>query len=87
MDALLYGKGTAFFSALPAWFMDQTTPSKAPTADNNVFVDPIRGRRIMLSTIHAVKGQTHDATLYLETEKSRGSDLGRIPLLLLSSQG
>ena len=40
MDALLYGKGTAFFSALPAWFMDQTTPSKAPTADNNVFVDP-----------------------------------------------
>ena len=41
-------------------------------------IDPIRGRKIRLCTIHAVKGQKHDATLFLETEKNRGSDLARI---------
>lgn len=25
-----------------------------------------------------MKGETHDATLYLETEKSNGSDIGRV---------
>jgi len=78
MDALLHGKGTTFFSALPAWFLDQSTTANTSVSDSNVFVEPIRGRKIRLCTIHAVKGQTHDATLYLETEKNRGSDLGRI---------
>ena len=30
------------------------------------------------STIHKVKGETHDATLYLETEIQRSSDLKRV---------
>ncbi len=78
MDALLNGKGQAFFDALPAWFLDRSASSKNSTPNNNIFIDPVRGRRIRLCTVHAVKGQTHDATLLLETEKNRGSDLARI---------
>lgn len=78
VDALLQGKGKALFSTLPKWFLDQTASCNTTVPDNNVFIDPIRGRRIRFSTIHGVKGQTHDATLYLETEKSHGSDLSRI---------
>lgn len=36
------------------------------------------GITVSLSTIHAVKGETHDATLYLETDHIRNSDLKRI---------
>lgn len=38
----------------------------------------IRGRRIIFDTIHGVKGETHDATLYLETDRHGASDLNRI---------
>ena len=41
-------------------------------------VEPIRGRKIVFDTIHAVKGETHDATLYLETDRQGASDLNRI---------
>ena len=78
MDALLNGKGQAIFDALPAWFLDRSASIKSSTPNNNIFIDPIRGRRISFSTIHGIKGQTHDATLYLETETSNGSDLSRI---------
>ena len=33
-------------------------------------------------TVFGVKGETHDATLYLETESRRGTDLKRIMSLL-----
>jgi DNA helicase-2/ATP-dependent DNA helicase PcrA len=36
------------------------------------------GIKVQLNTVHGVKGETHDATLYLETEHRRGSDLKRI---------
>ena len=36
------------------------------------------GITVSLSTIHGVKGETHDATLYLETEHKGNSDLKRI---------
>ena len=42
-----------------------------PFSDNS-------GISVSLSTIHGAKGETHDATLYLETEHNRGSDLKRI---------
>ena len=74
--ALLQGKD--LFVDLPSWFLDQTVSHKTPMQDSNVLIDPIRGRKISFSTIHGIKGQTHDATLYLETEKSNGSDLSRI---------
>lgn len=41
------------------------------------------GITVSLSTIHGVKGETHDATLYLETEHGRGSDLKRIMPLFI----
>ena len=43
-----------------------------------MLIDPIRGRRIIFDTIHGVKGETHDATLYLETNRQGASDLNRI---------
>ena len=46
--------------------------------NHNVYVEPFRGRRIQFDTIHGVKGETHDATLYLETEMSRSSDIVRV---------
>ena len=50
----------------------------AKEMERNVYVDPIRGRRIQFDTIHGVKGETHDATLYLETEMKNSSDVVRI---------
>ena len=50
----------------------------AKEMERNVYVDPIRGRRIQFDTIHGAKGETHDATLYLETELRRSSDIVRI---------
>lgn len=36
----------------------------------------------MFDTVYGVKGETHDATLYLETETKKSSDIRRIlPLL------
>lgn len=40
------------------------------------------GITVQLSTVHRVKGETHDATLYLETDHKNGSDLKRIMPLL-----
>ena len=41
------------------------------------------GITVSLHTIHGVKGETHDATLYLETEHKGGSDLKRIMPLFI----
>lgn len=80
MDSLLADKGLtseSVFKSLPNSFLNDAI-EKNNNSKDNVFVDPIRGRKIWFETIHGVKGQTHDATLYLETERSNGSDLGRI---------
>lgn len=56
--------------------------------NHNFFIEPIRGRKIVIDTVHGVKGETHDATLYLETEKSRSSDIRRIlPYLGVGKKG
>ena len=50
-----------------------------PIALDHKFDD---GITIQLDTVHGVKGETHEATLYLETVYNKGSDLKRIlPLL------
>ena len=46
--------------------------------EGNIYLDTEKGRRIEFSTIHAVKGETHDATLYLETYYKNSTDLSRI---------
>lgn len=67
------------FEGLPEFFLDRTDfRTEKEACERNVFVDPIRGRRIMFDTIHGVKGETHDATLYLETDRQGASDLNRI---------
>lgn len=67
------------FNKLPPYFLDESAfICSANTPERNVFIDPIRGRRILFDTIHGVKGETHDATLYLETDRKKASDLNRI---------
>lgn len=70
---------TDIFANLPEYFLDESVVvNHLDTPEKNVFIDPIRGRRIKFDTIHAVKGETHDATLYLETDRKGASDLSRI---------
>lgn len=60
-------------------FLDEDTAiNQIENFERNTFIDPIRGRRIEFDTIHGVKGETHDATLYLETDRQGASDLSRI---------
>lgn len=66
------------FDYIPQHFMENQIIEHKKKSDKNVFVDPIRGWRIQFDTVHGVKGETHDATLYLETESHNGSDIGRI---------
>lgn len=72
------GDGKSIFSLIPNHFMEEPTVNNETTNNKNVFIDPIRGRRIQFDTVHGVKGETHDATLYLETELKNGSDIGRV---------
>ena len=56
------------FEKLPTYFLDDSTAiGYTNMSEKNVLVEPCRGRRIVFDTIHGVKGETHDATLYLET--------------------
>lgn len=67
------------FDHLPKYFLNEAVVvDQIETSEKNIFIDPIRGRRIEFDTIHGVKGETHDATLYLETDRQRSSDLNRI---------
>ena len=81
LDALFIGEGensTTIFSKLPPWFLEASSHDSHVSSNQNIYIDPINNCKIRISTIHSVKGQTHDATLYLETTRSNGSDLGRI---------
>lgn len=67
------------FDCLPEYFLDEVAVvGQTEKSEKNTFIDPIRGRRIDFDTIHGVKGETHDATLYLETDRQGASDLSRI---------
>lgn len=68
----------SIFNTVPNYFMEDSDNDHKVEADINVFIEPLRGRRIQFDTVHGVKGETHDATLYLETELSRGSDISRV---------
>ncbi|MDE7176478.1 MAG: UvrD-helicase domain-containing protein [Lachnospiraceae bacterium] len=67
-----------FFGLFPEYFMREGDLEGNKQGNRNFFIEPIRGRKIEIDTVHGVKGETHDATLYLETEKSRSSDIRRI---------
>mgnify|MGYP000038325950 CR=1 FL=1 len=59
-------------------------PAREPQAeseDSHIFYDE-SSISIVFDTVYGVKGETHDATLYLETETKKSSDIRRIlPLL------
>lgn len=81
MDALFVQyslTGQEVMNRLPSHFMEKLPTESVQETERNVFVEPIRGRRIQFDTIHGVKGETHDATLYLETEMQKSSDIVRI---------
>lgn len=71
---------TDIFDSLPAYFLEETgaVSNINNTSEKNEWIDPVRERRIVFDTIHGVKGETHDATLYLETDRKGASDLSRI---------
>jgi DNA helicase-2/ATP-dependent DNA helicase PcrA len=81
IDALLNvetQENESIFNSVPAYFMEEPMTAHKVKADKNVFIEPLRGRRIQFDTVHGVKGETHEATLYLETELNRGTDIGRV---------
>ena len=81
MDALFIQSswtGQDVMGMLPSQFMEEPLSEPAQDTGKNVYVEPNSGLRIQFDTIHGVKGKTHDATLYLETETSRSSDIVRI---------
>lgn len=63
------------FERLPKYFMGESVKNKSKIS-NNICI--FNGRKIQFSTVHKVKGETHDATLYLETETKGSSDLRRV---------
>lgn len=69
---------TNIIAKLPEFFMEQETEYEKRNIDKNVHFDFKTGFKIQFCTIHSIKGQTHDATLYLETNYKNGSDLCRI---------
>lgn len=76
------------FGLFPEYFMKEGDLGENKQGNHNFFIEPIRGRKIVIDTVHGVKGETHDATLYLETEKNRSSDIGRIlPYLGVGKKG
>lgn len=67
------------FTNLPSYFLEESNNENQPdVVEKNILIDPIRGRKIVFDTVHAVKGETHDATLYLETDRQGASDISRI---------
>lgn len=87
---ILASKGVSWNYAvkLSSYFMSESQDVPAPENEHNVYVDPNSCRRIQFDTVHGVKGETHDATLYLETELQRSSDIARVlPLFGIGMPG
>lgn len=67
------------FNFIPVHFMEEPKEITRENSNNeNTLIDPLRGRKIQFDTVHGVKGETHDATLYLETELKKSSDIIRV---------
>lgn len=77
-ELLKEDKSIDIFPLLPAHLMEDTPERAKKKSNTNIFIDSILGRKIQFNTVHKVKGETHDATLYLETETKGSSDIKRI---------
>lgn len=69
-------KTTDVFPLLPKYFIEEVSNAKSKVSSDNICAT--NGIQIQFSTVHKVKGETHDATLYLETETHSSSDLKRV---------
>jgi len=69
---------TDVFSKIPSYYLDKSILKTDCKSQDNVIFDETYKRKIVFDTVHGVKGETHDATLYVETEKNRSSDIKRV---------
>ena len=73
--------GAGWLANVPAAFMQLSQEPLSSNDNNHTFIDEC-GIPIVFDTVYGAKGETHDATLYLETETKQSSDIRRIlPLL------
>lgn len=74
--------GERWLENLPDAFMQSSQEPQAANEDSHIFYDDESSISVVFDTVYGVKGETHDATLYLETETKKSSDIKRIlPLL------
>lgn len=78
---IFYILGDNIFQEIPNFFIEKNIIDN-PVATNNVYESEEYGIKIQFDTVHGVKGETHDATLYLETETQKRSDIIRTIKLL-----
>ncbi|MBS6534882.1 UvrD-helicase domain-containing protein [Peptoniphilus harei] len=78
LETINVSKKYSEFRKIHHFFNDKNNLFNPENNKENIYLDTEKGRRIEFSTIHAVKGETHDATLYLETYYKNSTDLSRI---------
>lgn len=73
--------GDGWLEIIPDSFMQPVREPQVASEDSHILYDE-SSISIVFDTVYGVKGETHDATLYLETETKKSSDIRRIlPLL------
>lgn len=73
--------GDGWLEIIPDSFMQPVREPQVASEDSRILYDE-SSISIVFDTVYGVKGETHDATLYLETETKKSSDIRRIlPLL------
>lgn len=82
---IFYLLGDNITQEIPHFFIEKDTLSNSTTIDN-IYESEEFGIKVQFDTVHGVKGETHDATLYLETETQKSSDIIRT-IKLLNKQG
>lgn len=70
--------GSSVFGALPKYFLEEIYSSNNDIKHHNSMKISSNGITLQFDTVHGVKGETHDATLYLETERNGVSDIKSI---------
>lgn len=64
--------------AARAFVLSDVVDQLIPAEDANLYVDAQTGISIQVDTVHGVKGQTHQATLFLETCFSNSFDVPKV---------
>lgn len=70
--------GGSVFGVLPKYFLEEIYSSNNDIKHHNSMKISSNGITLQFDTVHGVKGETHDATLYLETERNGVSDIKSI---------